>query len=176
MFPHILTDSNIPKGQSFWQIILFFIHIFICILFLLGIKSNLNCFFCWLLYISLHSRNMIILHGGDALLRMILFYFTFLPIGEYFSIDSLTRDPHKPRQKHCKNLISAGYILQYGIMYLFNFINKNGSFWREDYSAVFYVLQMEYFQLPMALFILSLNLPKIFFQYSTFSVSISSFI
>lgn len=42
----------------------------------------------WLLLVSLHARNPIVLSGGDVLLRRTLFWGLFLPLGARWSLDS----------------------------------------------------------------------------------------
>lgn len=55
---------------------------------LVGFKVKWNTVLSWVLLISLHNRNQLLLNGGDALLSMILFWGMFLPWGEKFSLDN----------------------------------------------------------------------------------------
>jgi hypothetical protein len=47
----------------------------------LGYYTRLAMFLSWYPVISLHDRNPIILHNGDGVLRLLLFWGMFLPLG-----------------------------------------------------------------------------------------------
>ena len=56
---------------------------------LIGYKTRLATVASWIFLISLHSRNPLILQGGDMFLRLLLFWAMFLPLGACWSIDKL---------------------------------------------------------------------------------------
>lgn len=64
-------------------------YIYIYIYFILGYYTKLNTFLVWLFTISLHNRNIFVLHGGDLYQRCILFFAMFLPLGACYSIDNI---------------------------------------------------------------------------------------
>jgi hypothetical protein len=55
---------------------------------LVGYYTKTASFLTWILTLSLHNRNYLVLHGGDVLQRVILFYALFLPLGDCYSIDN----------------------------------------------------------------------------------------
>lgn len=109
------------SGEGAWIILLFAVHAIFAICLLAGIKPKLSVSICWFLTVSLEARNPLITSGGDALLRMLLFWAMFVPLKNY---------SQKPYQ--ALSLGSAALLLQMGFMYLFTIFLK-------DISAWFYV-------------------------------------
>ena len=70
----------------FWaQAALFILAACAALALLVGYRSRLATALSWALLVSLQMRNWPILHGGDALLRMLLFWSMFLPMGATYS-------------------------------------------------------------------------------------------
>ena len=150
------------------QLFLFGIHILSALSLTIGFHSRISCIITWVLTVSLQFRNILILHGGDTLLRFNLFYFIFLPIGSRFSIDSLSNTT----SDNCNilyNFSTAAFILNVIIMYFWNFMNKYGAAWTIDYTATELALQMEYFQTILGYLILTI-VPRLLLQVGTFIV------
>ena len=80
---HTLTGS--VAGQT----VLFACAAACAVALILGYRTRLALVLSWLLLASLHARNPILQYGGDHLLRMLLFWSLFLPLGCYWSIDRL---------------------------------------------------------------------------------------
>ncbi len=53
-----------------------------------GLQNSIGKFWTWLLFTSLCVRNPFIVHGGDDLLKMMLFWGIFVPWGARYSVDS----------------------------------------------------------------------------------------
>jgi hypothetical protein len=133
------------SGSSFWQLSLFALH-FMCALFLLfGMRTKIASLAVWLLYISLHNRNLYINQSGDDLLRMVLFWGIFLPWGSYYSIDARKVDA-KPKVSLTAGL---GYLLLISSVYIFTVLLKTGDEWVKDHTAVYYALSLEQLRLPI---------------------------
>src|SRR5690606_10376590 len=77
-------------GSGLWQVqaIFFLLAAFFAVCLLLGYKTRLATVLSWALLVSLHNRNPLILQGGDDLVRMLLFWSIFLPLGSFYSLDS----------------------------------------------------------------------------------------
>lgn len=135
----------------------------ICALFLLvGYRTRLASFLCWVLLISLHNRNNMIHQGGDDLLRILLFWGMFLPWNTYFSLDSL-RTKEAPLQPPVAKMAGVGYVLLIFSMYFFSALLKNGSDWSSDFTALYYAYQLDMIVLPLGKWLLQYeNLLKIF--------------
>lgn len=75
-------------GTSFFEQCVFLVHIFIGLCMAVGYHTSLMTCLTWFMTVSLHARNILVLHGGDILMRMLLFFAMFLPLGEVYSIDA----------------------------------------------------------------------------------------
>ena len=51
------------------------------LMLLVGFRTRTATAICWLLTVSLHARNAFVLDAGDDLLRSMLFWSLFLPLG-----------------------------------------------------------------------------------------------
>jgi HTTM domain len=60
---------------------------------LLGWRTRLATILCWYLALSVQVRDPAVVHGGDNLLRVLLFWSMFLPLGGRWSLDRRRRDP-----------------------------------------------------------------------------------
>jgi hypothetical protein len=115
---------------------------------MLGWRTRVCTVLSWFLLVSLHSRNPIILQGGDTLLRMMLFWGMFLPLGGIWSMDALRRPgPALPQR-----VLSAGtfaLLLQIAMMYWFSAFLKVDPSWMRDHTAVFMALSLDHFATPL---------------------------
>ncbi|WP_424016050.1 HTTM domain-containing protein [Halorubrum xinjiangense] len=58
---------------------------------IVGYRTRLVTLVSWVLLVSLHARNPMVLNSGDSLLRMLLFWSVFLPLGARWSVDAVKR-------------------------------------------------------------------------------------
>lgn len=135
---------NFIGGTATFQIILFAIYALFLILLLVGYRTKLVTVICWIFLISIHSRNPIILQGGDILLHMLLFWAMFLPLNAYASIDSALNNSKKATPTRYVSFATAAYTLQIMIVYWFSVIYKTGSEWWPDGTAVYYALNADH--------------------------------
>lgn len=96
---------------------------------LCGWFTRTATFIAWVLLISLHVRNPIVLNSGDTLLRMLLFWSLFLPLGARWSFDRLVAGPSKPIVSLNLSVAGAALILQLCFMYWFTGISKFNDVW-----------------------------------------------
>jgi hypothetical protein len=101
-------------------------------------------------------------HSGDVFQRVILFWGLFLPLGEVWSIDATIKSwkkKFKPEKRNTYSHLSvAGVALLIHVInvYTTSYYHKTGKEWLVDHTAVFYALQLDYFQMPLARFLLTL--------------------
>jgi hypothetical protein len=88
----------------------------------------------WLLTFSLHHRNLLVANFGDLILRLLLFWSLFLPLGERASLDRW-RDAKGPAPHRFLSWGSVGFLVQLMAIYFFSALHKTGPTWR-DGSAV----------------------------------------
>ena len=131
----------------------------------LGLFTRFATIVCWFLLISIHVRNPMVLIGGDTLMRMVLFWSMFIPLGKVWSLDAFWK---ARRQKtlatkssssvnDSKYLVSFGtgcLILQLCFMYWFAGIAKLTEHWF-DGTAMEYVLRLEIYVRPLGSWLLN---------------------
>ena len=136
---HGLLDSGI------WLIAVFLLHLGLSVSLILGFKTRLSTLFVWLLYVSLHNRNVFILQSGDDLLRLILLIGLFLPWGNHYSIDSKKQQASVPFYP----LANMAYLILIASVYLFTALLKTSAEWHSEGSAIYYALSLEQLRLPL---------------------------
>jgi hypothetical protein len=140
----------------------------------LAFALALACFFCFaigyrtrlfnalsLLWItSLDNRLVMVENGGYVVVNLTVFWALFLPVGARFSVDALRRAfresrtvtemvaRERPLGPH-RSLASLFVLVNFGVVYIFNVVNKYGSTWREG-GTVHYVLHLDRLGTPVA--------------------------
>lgn len=149
-----------------WQVqfFLFAIAIVFACTLLLGFYTRLSTIFSWILLISLQTRNPLLVHGGDTVLRLLLFWGMFLPLGSYWSLDYWFK-----RRDVSYQFVSAAtcaLLLQVCFIYWFSALLKTDVVWRNEGTAVWYAFSNDFFAKSAAQ--LLLNYPVVL-QILTFS-------
>lgn len=80
------------SGGLWLQVVLFVLAALAALALAAGYRTRLATVVSWLLLVSLHARNPMLLNAGDSLLRRLLFWGLFLPLGSRWSLDALQRD------------------------------------------------------------------------------------
>ena len=136
------------NGTSEFEAILFIAHGIIAFLLLVGFKTRLVTVLCWILTISLQSRNPLILSGGDDLLVLFLLWSTFLPMGARFSVDSALDQGQDNSSNYCSPATLA-IMLQLSFMYWFTWMILSHPIWTGEHSALYYALNLDLFSTRM---------------------------
>jgi hypothetical protein len=118
---HMLSGSTPP------QIALFAVAGIAALALLVGYRTRWAAGLCWLLLVSLHNRNPLVLNGGDVLLRMLLFWSMFLPLGRVWSMDSRGREP--PLDRPVLSAATVSILLQLCLMYWLSAYFKLQGIW-----------------------------------------------
>jgi hypothetical protein len=142
------------SGSIEWQVLLFIIHGLFALTLILGFKSKISLFICWLLLISLQNRNPLVLNSGDTYFRLLLFWCLFLPIGYRYSIDAIKSNTDFSSQKFY-NLGSFAFILQIMLIYIVGVLFKNSYEWLHDGTAIYYALSLEQMVKPLGSWLLN---------------------
>lgn len=127
---------------------------------LVGWRTRVMTFLSWLFLISLHSRNPMVLNGGDIYLRVVLFWMLFLPWGQAWSLDALTGRSDirwwTPRLrsdgKSVRSLAGLGVLFQISCVYWFAAIPKSDPSWTTTYTATNLALMLDTFITPFGMF------------------------
>ena len=128
-----------------WLVFVFLIHILLGTCLVLGYKTRLSTLLVWLLYVSLHNRNVFILQSGDDLLRLVLLISLFLPWGNCYSIESKKQQTTYPYYP----LANMAYLILIASVYLFTALLKTSEEWHSEGTALYYALSLEQLRLPL---------------------------
>jgi predicted DCC family thiol-disulfide oxidoreductase YuxK len=136
---------HLMSGQWAVQLVIFFVAIVFAIALILGYRTRLSTIVSWFLLCSMQVRNPFILHGGDDLLRLLLFWSMFAPLGSALSLDrALNPNAPKPDPLHL-SFGSLALMLQLCVMYLMTAVLKFAPEWRTEGSAIYYALSLDQF-------------------------------
>lgn len=125
-----------------FQKVLFGLHFVFTLLLLLGYKTKWSTIINFILLLSLHHRNPLVLQGGDDLLRITLFYMIFLPWGKFFSIDFLLSNPKSEPDTNDFSWIYLVFYWNIAMVYFFSALLKQSSEWQTEGSAIYYALSL----------------------------------
>ncbi|HAX85508.1 MAG TPA: hypothetical protein DCY91_04370 [Cyanobacteria bacterium UBA11370] len=164
---------HVFSGQALFQGILFVIAGLIALLLLIGYRTRLVTILSWALLISLQTRNPMVLNAGDVLLRLLLFWAIFLPLGASYSVDSALNSSPKPLPQRILSGATLALTLQICFVYWFTAILKNHPIWWKEGSAVYYALSIDQLVTRFGHFLLHLPSPiLVFFNFSTLWVEL----
>jgi hypothetical protein len=155
-----------PPATGFWSLLLGFssagevrlalaVIALVYVLYTIGWKTQWMQVLALICYESLNLRFLLIQHGGNVVMNIVLVWTVFLPLGTRYSVDSVLRSLRSADESTPQALNERGWLAQiprthvglafFGIcfnfaaIYLFNALHKNGPSWL-DGSAVHYVL------------------------------------
>lgn len=130
------------SGEAWFQAALFCVAGAFALALVVGYRTRLATIASWLLLVSLHVRNPMVLNGGDALLRILLLWAIFLPLGERWSIDA---DRSTGDRTTVTSIATMALLLQVVLMYVTNTIHKfRGDLWLEG-EALVYIFSADQF-------------------------------
>jgi predicted DCC family thiol-disulfide oxidoreductase YuxK len=135
-----LLSIHLMNGRPEIQALLFVISGTLALMLLVGYRTRPVSFWTWLLFTSLSSRNPYVIHGGDTLLNMLLFWGVFVPWGAKYSVDHALNSSTSAQPQRVVSIGTAALLLQMPLVYFFGGILKNGPEWREEFTAIYYVL------------------------------------
>ena len=125
---------------------LFIIHIMASLSLFIGYYTRFFTLLNFVLLLSLHRRNPVILQGGDDLLRITLFYMIFLPWGKFYSVDSWLEKKNKSPSPTNITRFSWFYLVflfNIAFVYFFSALLKTSDEWRLTGDALYYALSLE---------------------------------
>lgn len=161
LIPH-LSDPlpfsvHLVSGSSFGQALIFLIAGVFALALLVGFRTPMVTVASWLLLISVQARNPGVLHDSDVLLRLLLFWGMFVPLGARYSLDSLIRRPQidgSPLPTGVCSVGTAALLLQVCLVYWCTAAFKSWDVWWHEASAVYYALSIDQIVTPLGLWLL----------------------
>jgi hypothetical protein len=151
---HHYISLHCLDGTADFQAALFVLAGLAALALLVGWQTRLATVVSWLLLLSLHARNPMVLQGGDILLRLLLFWGLFLPLGARWSVDRLRRRGGQPLGDREVSVASAALLLQICFVYWFSAALKTDPAWRSEGTAVYYALSIDQFVTPLGKYLL----------------------
>ncbi len=153
------TSHAIPlhtiSGAFWYQAFLFIVAAIFALLMLLGRFTRTATIASWAMLLSLHTQNFITCYFSDEILRAILFWCMFVPLGRVWSLDARrghTLDPAASRRT-VLSIGTAGLLLQIASVYFFTGALKSGSDWHETGLAIALALQRDWSVKPFGVFL-----------------------
>lgn len=144
------------SGEPFVQTILFLLALFIVIALLFGYRTRLAIIATWAMIISLHNRNIGLTFAADDVLRALLFWAMFLPLGACYSIDSALNSSANPLPKRVVSGATFAFIIQMCFIYMWSAAFKTKSpLWFPDGDAVYYALSFDQYGTAFGKFLLN---------------------
>ncbi|GFE70535.1 DCC1-like thiol-disulfide oxidoreductase family protein [Chroococcus sp. FPU101] len=161
--PFYWSFSNL-SGEPWVQFILFLLAIVITLFLLVGYRTRLATIATWAMIISIHNRNPVVLFAADDVLRAILFWSMFLPLGATYSIDSALNTSPNLLPKRVWSGATFAFMVQVAFIYMWSAAFKTKSdLWWPDGTAVYYALSFDQYATPLGQLLLKLpqNLLKL---------------
>ena len=115
---------------------------------LVGFRTRVATVATWALLCAIHARNFYLTDGGDNLIRALLFWSLFLPLGARFSLDG-RRGRGGSHPNPLLTVASAALLLQFVYLYVSAGFSKSGPEWHELGTAIEHVLSQSYWGRPL---------------------------
>jgi hypothetical protein len=151
---------HMGTGHSNGIACLMLIQLLLAVGLFLGWRTRVMTFWSWLFLISIHSRNPMVLNGGDIYLRVVLFWMLFLPWGQTWSLDARagrtdTRwwtPPLMDSGMAVRSLAGLGILFQISCVYWFAALPKTDPSWTSTYTATGLAMMLDSFITPFGVF------------------------
>jgi hypothetical protein len=140
------------NGSLTFQAVLFLIATLAAGMLLLGWKTRLACIISWILLVSVQMRNPLVLHSGDCLFRLALFWGMFLPLGAVWSVDARRGNRDRPANPVVSGA-TVGLVLSLFSLYFFAGLAKLNDVWFSG-QALEYVLKLDIYATGFGKFML----------------------
>ncbi len=147
---HLVSGAVWVQGLLFGAAALF------ALAMLVGYHTRLATIASWALVVSLHHRNPALLFAADSVLRAVMFWAMFLPLGAAYSVDRAMN----PRGRDLPQRIFSGAVIAFTVqqcfIYIFSAVFKTTSdIWWPDATAVYYSLSFDQYVTPLGAWLLN---------------------
>ena len=163
LMEHVLSrwsfSLNLMSGEPFFQALLFGITALAAVGLLVGYRTRLMTIIVWVLLLSIQWRNPLVMGSDGPLLRLLIFWAMFLPLGAYWSVDSALKGSSPRQSTRFLSLATVGLFMQIAFVYWFTASLKSGPEWRTDGTAIYYALSVDQISTPFGQYLL--HFPKL---------------
>ena len=101
---------NLANGTLAFQTLAFAVAAVAAVGMLLGYRTRLMTIIVWVMVVSIQVRNPMVLSGADTLLRLLLFWSMFLPLGAWWSIDRQRKGTLAYRSMQFLSMGTVGFL------------------------------------------------------------------
>lgn len=136
------------SGDRWAQAALFAVAGCFALLLVIGYRTRLSTVASFVLAVSLQSRNPLVIDAGDLILKCLLFWSMFLPLGARASLDRLLSSDEQPREA-IPSIATAALLLQVCMIYWSTAAEKHDAIWARDYTALYYMFSIDTFARPL---------------------------
>ncbi|MEL6814010.1 MAG: DCC1-like thiol-disulfide oxidoreductase family protein [Cyanobacteria bacterium J06598_3] len=148
------TLSGLPVVQGG----LFLLAALAAIAMLVGYHSRLAVIASWVLLISMHNRNPLLIFAADDVLRAVMFWAMFLPLGAAYSVDRAMNTAIRPVPLRIFSGATIALMVQQCFIYIFSAVFKTtNEAWWPDGSAVYYSLSYDQYVTALGHWLLNLG-------------------
>ncbi|WP_009963552.1 HTTM domain-containing protein [Verrucomicrobium spinosum] len=115
-----------------------------------GWRTRWMNFLCWVLACSLETRNPLVSNGADAVMRLLLFWSLFLPLGGWWSCEASRRKRQGGDAMPVRwvSFPAVCWVMQVGFVYVFSAVMKDRGAWYLEGTALQTALHLDLFALP----------------------------
>jgi len=148
--PGAFSPAHMGSGDPAWIAAILGLQLALAVCFALGLRPRASGLLSLVLLLSLHERNPLVNHAADVLLRFLLLWSLFLPIGRVWSVDAwLAGAPARGAGERVLSVASVALLLQPWWLYLGATVSKlQYAPWLEG-RAVFAVLNKAHYAEPL---------------------------
>src|SRR5262245_23063066 len=144
-----LVSLHLVSGVWQAQALLFAVAGICALALLVGYRTRLATIASWLLFTSLNTRNPMVVLGADVLLRVVLFWAMFLPLGARYSVDRAWLGATNGSRPRVLSAATVAYLLQIVLVYWFTALRKSDPEWRSAGTALYYALSLDHLTTPL---------------------------
>ncbi|EQC48844.1 putative membrane protein [Bacteriovorax sp. BSW11_IV] len=142
------------NGTPFFANLLAIIGVIASLFYTMGMRTKFFGFVAWVLLLSFQNRFPEVAHGGDNLLRILLFLSLFLPIQFKYSFDKVFSELPEVEDKYM-GIPAFFAFLQIFLMYFFTFAYKWHPSWLSELDSVYLAMSLDIFTTPIGKFLLN---------------------
>jgi hypothetical protein len=157
LFSHWTFSVNLISGSAAVQGLIFAIAALAALGMLLGYRTRSMTLIVWFFELSIQWRNPLLNGGGEELLRVLLFWGLFLPLGAWWSVDRARQRTAPPLSFRVASVPTAALFLQIAFVYWFAVILKSGPEWRFQGTALHYALSIDQLATPLGTWLLQFS-------------------
>lgn len=118
----VTWSLHLILGSATYTALLFLAAALAALALLFGVHARAAAVVCWVLLVSLHNRQPLVISGSDLILRLLLFWALFLPLARWPSVARSAASPVQPRIE--LSPASVALLIQVVLIYVFSVIHK----------------------------------------------------